>query len=144
MEFQVNLIFSSNSCLIIFEIILASCVMKTCWKSLHSFKHIAQQLKQSYHSAIQYSPKNTIQESIQKITKNSSKLLYVAISPNFCATTKGRECRDTENCATLCCGRGFYVTEITESKYCKCRWQKCCLNVVCETCNSTKDVFICK
>lgn len=118
--------------------------MKTCWKSLHSFSQISEKLKSSYHYAIQHLPKNTIEQTIKNINRNPARLLYLAQSPTFCHTTTGRRCKDIENCATLCCGRGFETGQMTVYRRCNCRWLKCCYDLACQTCSYVEEIFTCK
>lgn len=88
------------------------------------------------------------------ITPSKLDLLYYEESPNFCEPserynikgTKGRTCSEnsnaTNNCESLCCGRG-YKTEVREEKYkCECQFKFCC-KLDCNTCTRRKVIHKC-
>jgi hypothetical protein len=63
-----------------------------------------------YYSALQIQPENSIRS--MKGSKSARQLLFLESSPNFCLTNANRPCNSAKNCATLCCGRGTYPTQI--------------------------------
>lgn len=74
-----------------------------------------------------------------------TQLLYLEPSPTYCALTRGRQCEHVDNCATLCCGRGFDKRVIKTVEKCKCRFKnnKCC-EVVCQYCDKYEERYYCK
>ncbi|XP_068621550.1 protein Wnt-4 [Battus philenor] len=113
-----------------------SCTTKTCWKRLGPFNSAMGLLKKHYHHAVR---KKIVNTSIDI----DNKLVYIQRTPNLCKSTKGRVCKDRNNCATLCCGRGFIVSKKSVSSRCRCRMENCCF-VTCDTCVEEVDVFQCK
>ncbi|CAK1603453.1 unnamed protein product [Parnassius mnemosyne] len=126
-----------------------SCTTKTCWKRLTPFSSVMGLLKKHYHHAIKKkivtSPAKSPSPARIKIRleRERNKLIYVQRTPNLCVSTKGRVCKDRNNCATLCCGRGFTVSKKTISKRCRCKMENCCF-VSCDMCVEEVDVFTCK
>lgn len=75
----------------------------------------------------------------------STSLLYLETSPTFCAVTKGRNCQHPENCAMLCCGRGYSTHLVHKREQCRCRFsQGQCCHVVCDYCESKQERYFCK
>lgn len=74
-----------------------------------------------------------------------NQLLYLEPSPTYCTLTRGRQCEHPDNCATLCCGRGFDKRVIKTVDKCKCRFKnnRCC-EVVCEYCDNYEERYYCK
>lgn len=72
-------------------------------------------------------------------------LFYLEQSPTFCSSLKGRQCSSPENCATLCCGRGYTSRVIKFVEKCKCRFSngRCC-TIVCDYCERYEDRYYCK
>ncbi|XP_044267624.1 protein Wnt-4 [Tribolium madens] len=119
-----------------------SCGLKVCFRKIQAFDYVSKQLKGLYHSAIYVEHENYIRP--YKSGKTGQKLVFLENSPNFCPSTVERHCNNTENCATLCCGRGFYTTQIPEINKCMCRWRKEIFNVECKYCKENKTIFRCK
>lgn len=126
-----------------------SCTTKTCWKRLGPFNSVMGLLKKHYHHAVKkkllnYTTKRAVAPKLKKrLQKDRKALLYFQKTPNLCVSTGGRECRDSDNCATLCCGRGFNTTKRLVESRCRCRMVKCCF-VKCDTCQENVDYHICK
>lgn len=126
-----------------------SCTTKTCWKRLGPFNSAMGLLKKYYHHAIKkklvnYTTKRAITPKVRrKMEIDKKKLVYLQRTPNLCVSTKGRICKDRQNCATLCCGRGFIVGKKSVSSRCKCKMVECCL-VKCDTCVEEVDFYTCK
>lgn len=121
-----------------------SCTINICWKRIAPFSKIAVSLKKKYHEAHKLNIENN---SSKKLNRKNYKhqLLYLSRSPTFCSGTGGRKCLDKNNCATLCCARGYTTTIATYSKHCNCRWVNgCCTNMTCDNCNYTKDEYYCR
>ncbi|XP_053601102.1 protein Wnt-4 [Plodia interpunctella] len=126
-----------------------SCTTKTCWKRLGPFNSVMGLLKKQFHHAIKqrivnYTTKRAITPRVRKKMKIDRKsLVYLHKTPNLCVSTKGRVCKDRNNCATLCCGRGFVTSHKTVNYRCKCKMVDCCF-VKCDTCSQVVDVYTCK
>lgn len=120
--------------------------MKSCWKRVSHFTKIAERLKNAYHSAIKINPNNKINTlSTLKSDKPPTTLLYLAHSPNFCLGTTGRRCKDVDNCATLCCGRGFHENLEIVKERCNCRWRACCFpDLICDECEQERIINRCR
>ncbi|CAH1176100.1 unnamed protein product [Phaedon cochleariae] len=120
-----------------------SCNYKICVKRIRSFNEIARELKNRYHSAIQVEPDNSIVQ-IQK-ERFDGHLVYLENSPNFCTTTVGRRCKDADNCATLCCGRGFATSSKTVKEICNPRWRnESIYEVKWDICEREEVVYSCQ
>lgn len=75
----------------------------------------------------------------------STSLFYLETSPTFCAVTKGRNCQHPENCAMLCCGRGYSTHLVHKREQCRCRFaQGQCCHVICDYCESKQERYFCK
>jgi len=137
----------------------ASCAVRICWRSLATFSDVGDELKSSYDGAkwVRYvRRKKTLRSAIRQYAKpKKDDLVYLKESPDFCDSdpevgslgTAGRQCNRTsqglDNCATLCCGRGYH-TEIREvEEDCNCRFVWCC-RVECDKCRSKKEFNFCK
>lgn len=125
-----------------------SCTTKTCWKRLGPFNSAMGLLKKHYHHAVKkkLNKNNTMKRDIkQKKIKVDRKdvLVYFQKTPNLCARTKGRICKDRNNCATLCCTRGYVTGVRNVTSRCRCRMVNCCF-VECDTCVEEVDFFTCK
>lgn len=72
-------------------------------------------------------------------------LYYLETSPTYCSVTKDRQCKHPDNCATLCCGRGYTTTVFTQMEKCRCRFMngRCC-QLICDLCQSFEDKYFCK
>lgn len=126
-----------------------SCTTKTCWKRLGPFNSVMGLLKKHYHHAVKkklvnYTSKRAISvKEKQRMNMDKRSLVYFQKTPNLCVSTNGRECRDHDNCATLCCGRGFTTSRRTVETRCRCRMVQCCF-VQCDTCHEEVDYHTCK
>lgn len=126
-----------------------SCTTKTCWKRLSPFNSAMGLLKKQYHHAVKkkimnYTTKRAISpKTRKKIKVDRRSLVYLQKTPNVCGGTAGRECRDTQNCATLCCGRGYRKLYRPVESHCQCKMVNCCF-VKCDTCKQNVEYYICK
>lgn len=121
-----------------------SCSLKTCWRRIGEFSKITSSLREKYHRAIKQSAYNSV--SRRKIAKKKdTSLLFLDRSPTFCYKTNGRKCLHPENCATLCCGRGYIRKYESKVERCNCiiRTGTCC-DVVCKFCNVLEETYYCK
>lgn len=123
--------------------ILASCVMKTCWRRVRPYHEIAEKLKKAYHTAVQVDSENKPTSITSVIPERKpSTLLYFTPSPNYCLTTVGRRCKD--ECENVCCSRGFYeIVEVVKEK-CKCKWLQQFPQLDCDMCEKENIVNICR
>lgn len=76
---------------------------------------------------------------------SQASLFYLETSPTFCAVIKGRNCKNPDNCATLCCGRGYSTHLVKVVEKCRCRFHngRCC-HVICDDCERFEDRYYCK
>lgn len=143
--------------------------MKTCWRKLSDFNSTAAALRAKYHQAIRKIPiakasrRTAPRERRERLVtigtnyrgfKNGNNLLqetsydqlyFLETSPTFCSVTKGRQCQNPDNCATLCCGRGYTTRVIKQVEKCRCRFSngRCC-QVICDYCEKYEDRYYCK
>ncbi|XP_065080557.1 protein Wnt-4 [Ochlerotatus camptorhynchus] len=128
-----------------------SCSLKTCWRKLGDFNATAASLRFKYHHAIRKIPINnkTSRRAIPKELRDRDasydQLYYFETSPTFCSVTRGRRCLHPDNCATLCCGRGYTTKVIKTIEKCRCRFTngRCC-QIVCDYCEKYEDRYYCK
>uniref|UniRef100_A0A8R1DZG0 G_PROTEIN_RECEP_F1_2 domain-containing protein n=2 Tax=Caenorhabditis japonica TaxID=281687 RepID=A0A8R1DZG0_CAEJA len=135
-----------------------SCVTKTCWKVMPKFDEFAARLHDKYQLAklvatndqklfVRSTPTSSGRsERYLKTMDASSKqmrneLIYLDASPNYCAIdVKDRECG--ENCANICCGRGWRTTREIVDEPCHCQFVWCC-EVKCKTCKKLEERNFC-
>ncbi|XP_044751947.1 protein Wnt-4 [Coccinella septempunctata] len=122
-----------------------SCSVKTCWRGVKPFEKISEILKNEYHGAISVDFTNTISHPVKN---TSRRILYIKPTLNLCQKTVGRHCNGTDNCATLCCGRGFNVKSIEVVYICNCEWRNHAVfngdDLVCQQCRKNQDMYTCK
>jgi len=134
-----------------------SCELKTCWRSLASFRMIGAMLKEKFDGAheVKQKRKNGRRMLLPKYPKfrnhQDTDLVYLETSPDYCEYdvkkgslgTKGRECDPTskgiDGCDLLCCNRGYTTRRERRTERCKCKFHWCCY-VECEEC--VRDVQI--
>lgn len=66
-----------------------SCELKTCWRTLPSFSHVGDYLKQKYENSIQISPKAKKRlrrrgKVKRKVPVRKEDLVHIHKSPNYC------------------------------------------------------------
>ncbi|KAK3858120.1 hypothetical protein Pcinc_035667 [Petrolisthes cinctipes] len=136
-----------------------SCTHKTCWQRLAPFTKVASHLTHKFSSAVKVLPSNDGGTIIPAGQRNRSPrkldLVYLEDSPDFCSAnkrtgslgTQGRLCNMTsaslDNCATLCCDRGYTQTVHLVRESCRCRFRYCC-EVTCDTCQTRRTVSHCR
>ncbi|KAM8716220.1 hypothetical protein ACLKA7_003152 [Drosophila subpalustris] len=135
-----------------------SCSMKTCWKKMADFNATATLLRQKYNQAIRKAPnQRTMRQapaSRMKKPKQRRKkqqqsqyttLYYLETSPTYCSVTKDRQCLHPDNCANLCCGRGYTTRVFKQVEKCRCRFNngRCC-QLICDLCQHYEDKYFCK
>jgi len=134
-----------------------SCELKTCWRSLASFRMIGAMLKEKFDGAheVKQKRKNGRRMLVTKYSRfrshSDTDLVYLTTSPDYCEYdvkkgslgTKGRECDPTskgiDGCDLLCCNRGYTTRRERRTERCKCKFHWCCY-VECEEC--VRDVQI--
>ncbi|XP_052779255.1 protein Wnt-5a-like [Mya arenaria] len=136
-----------------------SCSLKTCWQQLPTFREIGERLKERYDGAVEvkFNKRGTqLKRKHRKYNKPTNEdLLYLEQSPDYCQANKetgslgtsGRECNKgsdgMDGCNLMCCGRGYNTFKKTLVERCNCKFVWCC-HVKCKTCESVKDVHVCK
>ena len=136
-----------------------SCSVKTCWKTMSSFRRVGDYLRNKYNSATPISVSQngkdlvSAKDSVRKPPRDS--LVFLEESPDYCDPdprtgslgTSHRECNRTSTgpggCSVLCCGRGFNTFQVEEDYKCRCKFHWCC-HVRCQTCRRTVDKHVCK
>ncbi|CAJ0952592.1 unnamed protein product, partial [Mesorhabditis belari] len=139
-----------------------SCVTKTCWKVVPQFDDFALKLKEKYDFAQQaILPDESVELLLKdppivegarvgryldvdkernRVPKND--LVYLETSPDYCQkSTRGREC--TNNCRTVCCGRGWNTVREMVEEPCQCKFIWCC-EVECKTCRRLVEKNYCR
>ena len=137
-----------------------SCAVKTCWKSLASFRKIGEVIKSKYETPVPIArrskrrPRRKKKNKRQQPIKNDD-LVFVHKSPNYCRPnlkrgilgTSGRLCNKTsiggDSCSLLCCGRGYNTQVVTYVSRCHCKFVWCC-QVQCKTCETMIEKHTCK
>ena len=136
-----------------------SCSLKTCWQQLPTFREIGDRLKERYDGGVEckFNKRGTkLKRKHKKYNKPSKEdLIYLDESPDYCRAnpdtgsigTVGRECNKgsdgMDGCNLMCCGRGYNTFKKTLVERCNCKFVWCC-HVKCKTCESVKDVHVCK
>merc|ERR1712018_282378 len=134
-----------------------SCELKTCWRSLASFRMIGAMLKDKFDGAHEVKQKRRSGRRMLVPKFHRYKhhgdidLVYLVTSPDYCELdvkkgslgTKGRECnpksKGIDGCDLLCCNRGYTTRRERRTERCKCKFHWCCY-VECEEC--VRDVQI--
>ncbi|XP_053377398.1 protein Wnt-16-like [Mercenaria mercenaria] len=137
-----------------------SCAVKTCWRSLPSFREIGDSLKLKYERSVPIARRSKRRPRRKGKTKRrqpikTDDLIYVHKSPNYCRPnikkgilgTTGRLCNKTstgsDSCDLLCCGRGYNTQVVTYVSRCHCKFIWCC-HVQCKTCETMIEKHTCK
>ena len=137
-----------------------SCQVKTCWKTLSSFRVVGTYLRDRYHNGVlvtvdQNGNELVLADGIYSSNPRREDLVYLEESPDYCVPnsntgslgTTGRSCNKTlpghGSCGILCCGRGFNTIQIEQEYKCACKFHWCCY-VKCKTCRRTMDKHVCK
>jgi len=134
-----------------------SCELKTCWRSLASFRMIGAMLKEKFDGAheVKQKRKNGRRMLVTKFSRfkkhRDVDLVYLVTSPDYCEYdvkkgslgTSGRECdpksKGIDGCDLLCCNRGYTTRRERRTERCRCKFHWCCY-VECEEC--VRDVQI--
>ena len=137
-----------------------SCAVKTCWKTMPSFREVGELLKSKFEKPVQVAPKSRKRlrprdRRKRRMGVSEDDLVFLEDSPNFCRPdtsrgilgTRGRECkvggRGGESCDLLCCGRGYNTRVVRYAERCHCKFIWCC-EVRCKTCETLVDRHTCK
>ncbi|ESO04669.1 hypothetical protein HELRODRAFT_79030, partial [Helobdella robusta] len=139
-----------------------SCAVRSCWRSLPSFRQVGDQLKFKYLDSVEISPSLQLADSNSHRDKRNSipqpasdtDLIFLDKSPNYCRPdrkrgvqgTRDRNCQpDTDkpnNCKHLCCGRGYRTRVIEVDEACECQFMWCC-SIQCKICKKVQVVHTC-
>ncbi|XP_023320891.1 protein Wnt-4 [Eurytemora carolleeae] len=137
-----------------------SCELKTCWRSLASFRMIGAMLKEKFDGAreVKQKRKNGRRMLLPKDHRfkphSDTDLVYLVNSPDYCELdvkrgslgTKGRECdpssKGIDGCDLLCCSRGYTTRRERRVERCKCKFHWCCY-VECEECVRELQISTC-
>nr|DBA11524.1 TPA_inf: Wnt4A [Holothuria glaberrima] len=141
--------------------ISGSCEVRSCWRSLPSFKRVGSVLKTKFDDATKVARQN-ISSRQQLVPVNphfgphtNSDLVYLKNSPNFCERnlsigslgTENRTCnkdsKAIDSCELLCCGRGYHTKNQTISEQCMCKFYWCCFRK-CKICIRTAEISTCQ
>lgn len=121
-----------------------SCTINICWKKLVPFEQTAAILKAKYQEAMKVRTDNKPRKRYNRKEK-IDKLLYFSKSPTFCEATSHRRCLNPENCATLCCTRGYDTKMVEFTKLCNCRCDNICwTDMKCDNCSYVEEEYYCK
>lgn len=140
-----------------------SCELKTCWKSMPTFREVGEKLKEKFDGATRVQRRRLsgryvlVPRHDQYKRHTDADLVYLARSPDFCELdvrndgalslgTHQRECNASSNaidgCDLLCCQRGYSTRHETRVKLCQCKFNWCC-NVRCNKCPEQVAVHTC-
>ena len=118
-------------------------------------EQVKEHLFKAYSNAILVEEVDGQLKAITVSSFNTSQLVYLKKSPNFCNRNKtygiegtsGRQCfpdkMDSSSCDNLCCGSSIETRIEEKFTPCKCRFVWCC-HVKCETCSDTVTSYYCK
>lgn len=139
-----------------------SCELKTCWRSVASFRKIGEELIEKFDSAHEVRQKKGRGRRMLLPGPRSRKfkphtdtdLVYLRNSPDYCEFdpakgslgTRGRECNPRslgpDRCDLMCCNRGYTTRQVKRKERCKCKFHWCCF-VECEECILDVEVSTC-
>jgi len=138
-----------------------SCELKTCWRSVASFRMIGEILKKKFDIAQEVRQRKRrgrrmLEPRFQRFKPHTdTDLVFLKESPTYCELnveegslgTHGRECdpnagKGPESCETMCCDRGFVTRREKRVERCKCKFHWCCF-VQCEECYREVEVSTC-
>eukprot|EP00095_Tigriopus_kingsejongensis_P008486 maker-scaffold18_size714446-snap-gene-5.22 protein:Tk08486 transcript:maker-scaffold18_size714446-snap-gene-5.22-mRNA-1 annotation:"secreted signaling factor wnt4" len=138
-----------------------SCELKTCWRSVASFRLIGEKLKEKFDDAqaVQQKKKRGRRMLLPRFRRfrphTDTDLVYLKDSPDYCdydpakgsLGTQGRECnprsKGLDGCGMMCCNRSFVTRQEKREERCKCKFHWCCF-VECEKCTREVEVSTCK
>ncbi|XP_049771976.1 protein wingless-like [Schistocerca cancellata] len=124
-----------------------SCAAKTCWRRLAPFPRTADALRRRYLSARLLLVPNSHRD-LRRAHRTLGwsgrqlQLLYLDETPPLCSWTHGRRCSDADNCAMLCCGRGFHTVRRPLAHKCRCHWLH--ERLLCDWCRHSRTYYFCE
>ncbi|XP_055339020.1 protein Wnt-4-like [Paramacrobiotus metropolitanus] len=144
-----------------------SCQVKSCWRSMPTFRHIGNILKEKFDGATLMRMSSKSKRGRTKKTRRllepvnrqflfhgETDLIYLDSSPDFCVAnyaigsmgTRGRQCNKTspypDGCDIMCCGRGYATQTFSKRERCNCRFHWCC-EVRCKECIAHEEIHTC-
>ena len=140
-----------------------SCELKTCWRSMPSFRQVGYTIKDKFDGATEV---KVIQDPSERRARmirvnphfkrhTHTDLVYLVDSPDYCTEdrrrgvlgTSGRACNSTspgiDGCELLCCHRGFYTQLEQRTDMCNCKFHYCC-RVECQPCTKALRIHLCR
>ncbi|VDN08174.1 unnamed protein product [Thelazia callipaeda] len=138
-----------------------SCDMKTCWKSMPTFREIGKIIKDKFDGATEVaviegdSKPIIVRKNANFKRHTKADLVYLEQSPDYCEPdpeqgilgTHGRHCNVSshgiDGCELLCCYRGFDSRIHKVMDRCNCKFHYCC-RVICQPCEKIIEEHICK
>lgn len=140
-----------------------SCELKTCWRSMTSFRSISSLLRDRYDSAVDVEERRSGSRrelisrnlALSRSPLKDTDLVYLEASPDFCESdsktgspgTRARLCNRTskamDGCELMCCGRGFNTRRTTVIERCHCKFHWCC-HVKCQKCRIEIEDYVCR
>ncbi|XP_074655053.1 protein Wnt-4-like [Tubulanus polymorphus] len=137
-----------------------SCELKTCWRSMPTFRVIGNVLKEKFDGATEVverkvgTRRQLVPLKKQYKPHTTADVVYMAASPDFCEKdnktgslgTYGRFCNKSskamDGCDLMCCGRGFRTRRKVITERCHCKFYWCCY-VKCKQCTREIEEHTC-
>ncbi|TRY79686.1 hypothetical protein TCAL_09898 [Tigriopus californicus] len=137
-----------------------SCELKTCWRSVATFRQIGEKLIEKFDNAHEvqqnkYRGRRMLQTRSRGYKHHTdTDLVYLKSSPSYCdfepyegsLGTQGRECNPkshgADGCDLMCCNRGHTTRREKRKERCRCKFRWCCF-VECDECILDVDVSTC-
>ncbi|KAJ8257820.1 hypothetical protein GJAV_G00190080 [Gymnothorax javanicus] len=138
-----------------------SCEVRTCWRSMPSFRRVGGVLKEKFDGATEVELRKVgsshalVPKHTQFKPHADEDLVYMTSSLDFCERdprrgvlgTAGRHCNRTskaiDGCELMCCGRGFHREEAELVERCGCKFHWCCY-VSCKQCRRRVELHTCR
>ncbi|VIO93183.1 Wnt-4 protein precursor, putative [Brugia malayi] len=138
-----------------------SCEMKTCWKSMPTFREVGKIIKDKFDGATEVaiveedSKPIIVRKNVNFRRHTKADLVYLESSPDYCEPdpeygilgTHGRLCNVSshgiDGCDLMCCYRGFDTRVRKVMDRCNCKFHYCC-RVICQPCEKVIEEHICK
>lgn len=118
--------------------------LESCQKAQAATKESEQKRREKILAMRVINNKNFVSFPPQQQSQYTT-LYYLETSPTYCSVTKDRQCLNQDNCANLCCGRGYVTRVFKQVEKCRCRFNngRCC-QLICDYCQRYEDRYFCK